>query len=89
MIVYGLIILKKVDKKEPIFEDSKNICLIDDDIDKIVDRILYYKYHLDEFYDLYNLIKSKFYEVFNIESQVSQRIKILNSIIKYFALYIL
>lgn len=63
------------------FKDGEDICIIDQDINNIVKRVLYYKNNPDELERLSVNTQKKFIEIFSIESQLQKRFSLFNNIV--------
>lgn len=63
------------------FNDGEDICIIDQDINKTVERVLFYKNNLDELERVSLNTQKKFIEIFSIESQLKKRFDLFNSVV--------
>lgn len=64
------------------FTDGKDICIINEDVDEIVNKVMYYKNNLDLLYSLSLNTQKKFNEVFGLDNQMMKRMKVLNNAIQ-------
>lgn len=64
------------------FTDGKDICIINEDVDEIANKVMYYKNNLDLLYRLSLNTQNKFNEVFGLDNQMMKRMKVLNNAIQ-------
>lgn len=61
------------------FTDGKDIVILQKDIDKIIERILFYYNDLNELYNLSNSCMKKFKQVYGLETQMKPRFNLIKN----------
>lgn len=64
------------------YTNGKDIVIIDLDVDKIVDKVMRYYNDPDALYELSSSCQIKTQELFDIDTQISSRVKVFNNILE-------